>query len=295
MPAGGLLALLDDMTAILDDVAAMSKVAAKKTAGITGDDLAVNAEVLRGIDPKRELPIVWAVAKGSLKNKAFLVPGALILNALAPWAIVPLLMFGGVFLCFEGAEKILHARKAKKEQQKAVEAARSSAEDLMAVEKDKIKKAIQTDLILSAEIIAIALATVADKPLLTEALVLTCIAIGITVVVYGLVGLIVKLDDIGVYLARGKTIIAQKFGRGLLITVPHLMRVLSVVGTAAMFAVGGGILTHGLPFLSAQLPHEGVMKMLGDTAVGLAVGFLAVVAFEKSLPHFKKIIQVMKR
>ena len=279
MPAGGLLALLDDMTAILDDVAAMSKIAAKKTAGITGDDLAVNAEVLRGIDPKRELPIIWAVAKGSLKNKAFLVPGALALNAFAPWSIVPLLMFGGLFLCFEGAEKILHARKAKNEQKTVVEAARKSAEDLMAVEKDKIKKAIQTDLILSAEIIAIALATVADKPLLTEALVLTCIAIGITVVVYGLVGLIVKLDDIGLYLAQRKAMMTRKLGHGLLVFVPHLMRVLSVVGTAAMFAVGGGILVHGTPLLTALLPQAGWQKVLGDAGTGLIAGFLAVAAW----------------
>ena len=156
MAFGGLLALLDDLTVILDDVAVLSKVAAQKTAGITGDDLAVNAEVMRGIDPKRELPIIWAVAKGSLKNKALLVPGALALNAFAPWAIMPLLMFGGIFLCFEGAEKILHARMPKAEKDALIAAAHSSADDLMQLEKDKIKKAIQTDLVLSAEIIALA-------------------------------------------------------------------------------------------------------------------------------------------
>ncbi len=281
MAFGGLLALLDDITLLLDDVAAMSKVAATKTAGIAGDDLAVNAQALVGIDPKRELPIVWRVAKGSFKNKCILIPAALILSIIAEWAIVPLLMLGGAFLCYEGAEKVIHALKPTVEDAahagEVRQAGQRSAEELMEVEQKKIAEAVNTDFILSAEIVAVALGAVKEKTLMVQAGVLTGVGIGMTVFVYGLVGCIIKLDDLGMYLAKKPKKSVQKLGIGILKCVPYLMKTLSVVGTAAMFSVGGGIVLHGIPAAELAMRDLGTLvSIVISTVAGLLIG-LAVV------------------
>jgi len=252
-----LLALIDDIASLLDDVATMTKVAAKKTAGVLGDDLALNAEQVSGISADRELPVVWAVAKGSFKNKLILVPTALIISALAPWAITPLLMVGGAFLCYEGFEKLAHKflhSRAEEEggHDEKLEVLSNPEIDLVAYEKEKIKGAIRTDFILSAEIIVIALGTVQGAALGTQVAVVAGIALIMTIGVYALVGGIVKLDDAGLHLlksnaANGWGSLRRACGRGLLLLAPKLMKTLSVVGTAAMFMVGGGILVHGLP------------------------------------------------
>lgn len=278
MSAVGLLALLDDITAILDDVAAMTKVASTKTAGIVGDDLAVNAQTLLGIDPKRELPIVWRVAKGSLRNKVILVPAALFLSAFAPWAIVPLLMLGGAYLCFEAAEKVVHAMKPTKddaEHRKEVVAAGPDA--LLALEEKKIRQAVNTDFILSAEIVAVALAAVRQAEFAVQASVLTAVALGMTAVVYGLVGGIVKLDDLGFHLAARKSRIARRAGKAILAGAPYLMKTLSVVGTIAMFMVGGGIILHGIPPAQHALHGLGTLvNLLAGTAAGAFIGALCL-------------------
>ncbi len=252
--ASSLLLLLDDIATVLDDVALLTKVAAKKTAGVLGDDLALNAQQVSGVRAERELPVVWAVCKGSFINKVILVPGALLLSAIAPWAITPLLMAGGLFLCFEGFEKVAHkllhkpAEDAAKHEQ-LVNALLDPTVDLVAVEKDKIKGAVRTDFILSTEIIVITLGTVAASPFVTQFTVLAGVAVLMTVGVYGLVAGIVKIDDLGLYLSQRKSGVAQalqqKLGRGLLLAAPWLMKGLSVLGTLAMFLVGGGILAHG--------------------------------------------------
>jgi uncharacterized protein len=256
MAGSSLLILIDDITLLLDDVAAMSKVAAKKTAGVLGDDLALNAQQVAGVRAERELPVVWAVAKGSFKNKLILVPVALTLSAFAPWTITPILMVGGAYLCYEGFEKIahpfLHAKEEEEHQHELLEAFHNPDVDLEAFEKEKIEGAIRTDFILSAEIIAISLGTVADKDLMTQALVVSGIAIAITVGVYGIVAAIVKMDDAGLHLLQnapeGKRGAPQRaLGQGLLSFAPKLMKILTVVGTAAMFLVGGSILLHGIP------------------------------------------------
>jgi predicted DNA repair protein MutK len=248
------LVLLDDIATVLDDVALLTKVAAKKTAGVLGDDLALNAQQVSGVRAERELPVVWAVCKGSLINKAILVPGALLLSAVAPWAITPLLMAGGLFLCFEGFEKVAHKLLHKPDEVAAghaqlVNALLDPTVDLVAVEKDKIRGAVRTDFILSTEIIVITLGTVAASPFLTQFTVLAGVALLMTVGVYGLVAGIVKIDDLGLYLSQRKTSLAealqQKLGRGLLLAAPLLMKSLTVLGTLAMFLVGGGILAHG--------------------------------------------------
>ena len=256
MAGASLLTLLDDIATVLDDVAVMSKVAAKKTAGVLGDDLALNAEQVSGVKPERELPVVWAVAKGSFLNKFILVPMAIAISAFIPWLIQPLLILGGAYLCFEGAEKIIHSlfhsnsKGDQKDHQAELAALADSKQDMVAFEKNKIKGAIRTDFILSAEIIVIALGTVAGMALLNQVLVVSTIAIGITVGVYGLVALIVKLDDMGLYLQqKHEKGLRLAFGNGLLWFAPQLMKTLSVVGTAAMFLVGGGILVHGIPML----------------------------------------------
>jgi hypothetical protein len=276
MAGASLLALLDDIATILDDVAAMTKVAAKKTAGVLGDDLALNAQQVSGVHADRELPVVWAVAVGSLKNKAILVPAALAISALLPWLVTPLLMIGGLYLCFEGVEKLAHEFLHGKEE-KAHELATEVA-DFGAREAEKIKGAIRTDFVLSAEIIVIALGTVADKPFMTQVAVLVGIALLMTVGVYGLVAAIVKLDDLGLYLGSKTNATAQGVGRLLLIAAPRLMKTLSVVGTAAMFLVGGGILLHGLPFGHA-IEHTaaglGWIGALLPSLVGLLVGVIA--------------------
>lgn len=257
MAAGSLLALLDDIASILDDVSLMTKVAAKKTAGVLGDDLALNAEQVSGVRAERELPVVWAVCKGSLKNKAVLVPAALAISAFLPWAITPLLMLGGAYLCFEGCEKIAHQflHRAADAQHRAQlsEALHDPGADLLALERDKIKGAVRTDFILSGEIIVIALGTVAAAPFTQQVSVLVIVALVMTLGVYGLVAGIVKLDDAGLYLSRRTAAgaigaLLRGGGRLLLAAAPLLMKALSVIGTLAMFMVGGGILTHGLPF-----------------------------------------------
>ncbi len=262
MAGSSLLALLDDIATVLDDIALMSKIAAKKTAGVLGDDLALNAQQVSGVRAERELPVVWAVAKGSFKNKLILVPAALLISAFIPWLITPLLMLGGLYLCFEGSEKVLHSiQPSAKAQKKAVINALHNPDiDLMAYEKDKIKGAIRTDFILSAEIVVIALGTVKDSVFITQVTVVTAIAIVMTAGVYGLVAGIVKLDDAGFYLVKdpAKSFtdrIKHLLGRTLLAFAPLLMKTLSVVGTAAMFLVGGGILSHGLPYLLTQEHH----------------------------------------
>lgn len=257
MAGSSLLLLIDDITLLLDDVAAMSKVAAKKTAGVLGDDLALNAQQVSGIRAERELPVVWGVAKGSFKNKLILVPAALGLSAVAPWSITPILMIGGAYLCYEGFEKIAHPFLASHaedaaEQNALIEAFHNPDIDLEAYEKEKIEGAVRTDFILSAEIIVIALGTVADKDLLTQAIVVSAIAVAITVGVYGIVAAIVKMDDVGLHLLtnapEGKGgAFNRMLGQGLLSFAPRLMKILTVVGTAAMFLVGGSILLHGIP------------------------------------------------
>jgi predicted DNA repair protein MutK len=251
--AGSLLLLLDDIAAVLDDVSVMTKVAAKKTAGVLGDDLALNAEQVSGVKASRELPVVWSVAKGSALNKLILVPAALVISAFAPLAVTPLLMLGGAYLCFEGVEKLthkfLHRRQADAEREQIKDALADPKADFIALEKEKIKGAIRTDFILSAEIIVIALGTVADKPFATQLGVLVAIATMMTIGVYGLVAGIVKVDDAGLALARKSHGAFQALGNGLLAFAPWLMRFLSVAGTAAMFLVGGGIVSHGVPAL----------------------------------------------
>lgn len=282
--ASSLFVLLDDIATLLDDVAAMTKVAAKKTAGVLGDDLALNAQQVTGVNADRELPVVWAVAKGSLLNKAILVPAALLISAFAPWLITPLLMAGGLFLCFEGAEKLLHAWLHSRSEDEAhhaelVQAVSDEQVDLVAFEKDKIKGAIRTDFILSAEIIVITLGTVSDAAFSSQLAVLVGISVLITLGVYGLVAGIVKLDDAGLWLMRKPGTIQQRMGRLLLAMAPRLMKTLSVLGTAAMFLVGGGILLHGVPALGHALEHwtqelGALASLLNSLGAGLA-GVLA--------------------
>jgi predicted DNA repair protein MutK len=283
--ASSLLALLDDIATILDDVAVLSKVAAKKTAGVLGDDLALNAQQVTGVSAERELPVVWAVCKGSLLNKLILVPAALAISIVAPWLVTPLLMIGGAFLCFEGFEKLAHKFLHRAEDDQAheaelMQALQDPAVDLVALEKDKIKGAIRTDFILSAEIIAITLGTVQASPWTTQLMVLAGVAFIMTVGVYGLVAGIVKIDDAGLYLTRRPSASpqggwVQALGRGLLWTAPVLMKVLSVAGTAAMFLVGGGILVHGLPFLH-HLTEGLPLSFVWDGLIGVVAGALVL-------------------
>ena len=254
MAAGNLIALIDDIATLLDDVAVLGKVAAKKTAGVLGDDLALNAQQVTGVTADRELPVVWAVARGSMLNKLILVPSALLISAVAPWAVTLLLMLGGAYLCYEGFEKLAHRFLSKAGDDEAHSARLKAAVadpqvDMLVVEKEKIKGAIRTDFILSAEIVVITLGTVAAQPLLTRVGVLSAIALVMTVGVYGLVAGIVKLDDLGLYLTRRSGSLQQAVGRVLLVGAPWLMKALSVADTAAMFLVGGGILVHGLEWL----------------------------------------------
>ncbi|MCM2303890.1 MAG: DUF808 domain-containing protein [Elusimicrobia bacterium] len=273
--ATSLLALLDDITTVLDDVSILAKVAAKKTSGVLGDDLALNAHQVAGVRAERELPVVWAVAKGSFKNKAILVPAALALSALTPWAVTPLLMIGGLYLCYEGFEKIAHRflhtpEEDKKEHETLVKALADPAVDLVAFERDKIAGAVRTDFILSGEIIVITLGAASAASFVVKAGVLTAVAVLMTVFVYGFVAAIVKLDDAGLHLSRRKETAAA--GRLLLLAAPVLMKTLSVVGTAAMFLVGGGILAHALPF---HAPHP-VLQALLEGFVGVLAGALVL-------------------
>ena len=308
MAGASLLTLLDDIATVLDDVALMTKVAAKKsaviaddvsmmakvaaqkTAGVLGDDLALNAEQVSGVRAEREVPVVWAVAKGSFINKLILVPSALAISAFAPWGVTPLLMVGGAYLCFEGFEKLAHkylhsAPEVAQEHARLVQANASPDVDLVAFEKEKIKGAVRTDFILSAEIIAITLGTVATAPLVQQVAVLSGIAIVMTVGVYGLVAGIVKLDDLGLWLSQRASSAAQAMGRGIVRAAPWLMKGLSVVGTAAMFLVGGGILVHGVPALHhevealgaavAQGPLADLWQVLATNGLNAVVGIVA--------------------
>lgn len=283
MAGASLLALLDDIATILDDVAVMTKVAAKKTAGVLGDDLALNAQQVAGVRAERELPVVWAVAVGSLKNKLILVPAALAISAFAPWAVLPLLMLGGLYLCFEGVEKLahkwLHAADDAAEHEDKLAAMADETLDLAAFEADKIKGAIRTDFVLSAEIIVIALGTVADKPFSSQLAVLAGIGLLMTLGVYGLVAGIVKLDDVGAWLLTKQTAAAKAVGRVLLLAAPKLMKLLTIVGTAAMFMVGGSILVHGLPpvhhFIEHAASGAGALGWLVSLPLEMAVGVIA--------------------
>lgn len=293
MAGSSLLMLLDDIAAVLDDVALMTKMAAKKTAGVLGDDLALNAQQVSGVRAERELPVVWAVAKGSFRNKFILVPAALAISAFIPWAVTPLLMVGGAYLCFEGFEKLahpfLHSKEDARQARKALHEAAAGADvDLAAFEQDKIKGAVRTDFILSAEIIAITLGTVADAPLVQQVVVLSGIAIVMTIGVYGVVAGIVKLDDGGLYLSQ-KTgegawpRFQRRFGHGVLKAAPYMMKSLTVIGTAAMFMVGGGILTHGVPVVhhwidtvaQSTAPFVGAVSVIVPTLLNAVAGIIA--------------------
>ena len=285
MAGSSLLALVDDIASLLDDVAALSKVAAKKTAGVLGDDLALNAQQVIGVRADRELPVVWAVARGSMLNKAILVPAALLISAFAPWLVTPLLMAGGAFLCYEGFEKLAHRflHSRQEDQTRHAELSRALADpavDLVAFERDKIRGAVRTDFILSAEIIAITLGTVAASPLVTQVGVLVAMAVAMTVGVYGFVAGIVKLDDAGLALSRRPGALAQGLGAAILATAPWLMKALSVAGTAAMFLVGGGILVHGIgPLHHAVAPLvEGRGAFVGFAAPVVLDGLAGIVA-----------------
>jgi hypothetical protein len=316
MAGSSLLALLDDIATVLDDIAVMTKVAAKKTAGVLGDDLALNAEQVAGVRAERELPVVWAVAKGSVRNKLILVPAALAISALAPWGVIPLLMLGGAFLCYEGFEKLAHRflhsqAEVRAEHAEMVKALIDPEVDLVAFEKEKIKGAIRTDFILSAEIIVIALGTVKGAAFSSQVAVVAGIAAIMTVGVYSLVAGIVKLDDAGLHLVKTSANNAwggcqRALGKGFLRLAPYLMKTLAVVGTLAMFMVGGGILVHGFPRAQALLHHAeaavhampglgGVLAALTPMAVnalaGVAAGgiVLTVVSLAKGIfGRFKK-------
>ncbi|EKM0364901.1 DUF808 domain-containing protein [Cronobacter turicensis] len=283
MAGSSLLTLLDDIATLLDDISMMGKLAAKKTAGVLGDDLSLNAQQVTGVRANRELPVVWAVAKGSLLNKLILVPLALIISAFAPWAITPLLMVGGAFLCFEGVEKVvhsLHARKHKETpEQKQQRLNDIAKQDPKLYERDKVKGAVRTDFILSAEIVAITLGIVAEAPLLNQVLVLSGIAILVTLGVYGIVGVIVKLDDMGYWLVDKRSALARGVGKGLLVTAPWLMKALSILGTVAMFLVGGGIVVHGIAPLHHAIEHwaqglGGIGAAVMPTVLNLVLGFI---------------------
>lgn len=289
MAGSSLLALIDDIASILDDVSVLTKVAAKKTSGVLGDDLALNAEQVTGVSADRELPVVWAVAKGSFINKVILVPSALLLSFAAPFLILPLLTIGGLFLCFEGAEKVLEKFFYKQAASKLSDHnALANAADDSGTESDKIKGAIRTDFILSAEIIIITLGTVAAAAFTTQVLVLAGIAIAMTVGVYGLVAVIVKIDDFGLWLLKRSNRVAQISGRTLLKLAPQLMKALGILGTIAMFLVGGGILAHAVPpihHFSESLSNP-LLKMAVEGSLGFLAG-LVVLALLKVLKKIK--------
>lgn len=292
MAAGSLLTLLDDIASILDDVSILSKKAAAKTAGVLGDDLALNAQQVSGVVSRRELPVVWAVAKGSFVNKLILVPLALIISAFAPWAVTPLLMIGGLYLCFEGCEKLAH--QIFRPEKKTPDDAAREIQDLAATppepesEVDRVKGAIRTDFVLSAEIIAITLGIVADEDFTRQLVVLSVIAVVMTAGVYGLVAGIVKLDDAGLYLSQRSGAFPRAIGRAILWFAPWLMKILSIAGTAAMFLVGGGIISHGIPPLHHAIEHAAhglgpplaaILPALLNGVCGLVAGTAALLIF----------------
>jgi predicted DNA repair protein MutK len=301
MAGSSLLMLLDDIATVLDDVAVMTKVAAKKTAGVLGDDLALNAQQVAGVRAERELPVVWAVAKGSALNKAILVPAALLISAFIPWLIIPLLMVGGAYLCFEGFEKLAHKYLHSKQEdeqhhRELIRAVANPEVDMVAFEKEKIKGAVRTDFILSAEIIVIALGTVAAATFTRQAAVVVSIAVLMTVGVYGFVALIVKLDDIGMHLCKKPSATAKFFGNILLAAAPKLMKFLSVLGTAAMFMVGGGIVTHNTPVLHHWIESAtGMTEPVGwltssilNGVAGVIIGALVLVVVSLIGKLFRK-------
>jgi uncharacterized protein len=294
MPAGSLLTLLDDIATILDDVSILTKKAAAKTAGVLGDDLALNAQQVSGVVSNRELPVVWAVAKGSFINKLILVPLALLIATFAPWAITPLLMIGGLYLCFEGCEKLAHLFLHRREKSPAEASEELITEVSSETEAEKIKGAVRTDFVLSAEIIAITLGTVAEQDFQRQLMVLSAIALIMTVGVYGLVAGIVKLDDAGLYLTQRRGNFQQRIGHAILWFAPFLMKTLSIAGTAAMFLVGGGIIAHGIPWVHHLIEHTAeslrhlggigpllapVTPMLLNGICGLISGTLALLVF----------------
>ncbi len=293
MAGASLLVLIDDIATVLDDVAVLTKVAAKKTAGVLGDDLALNAQQVAGVASERELPVVWAVAVGSIRNKLILVPAALAISAFIPWAVLPLLMLGGFYLCLEGVEKLAHKWLHNQDDDAAHRAEELAAladqqVDMAAFEAEKIKGAIRTDFVLSAEIIVIALGTVADKPLMSQLTVLASIGAIMTVGVYGIVAGIVKMDDVGAWLLQKGSGLAKCVGTGLLLAAPKLMHLLTVLGTAAMFLVGGSILVHGVPPLAHVIEHwaelagpaSSIVAMLLDALVGILGGALALLGVQ---------------
>ena len=304
--ATSFLALLDDIATLLDDVAILSKVAAKKTAGVLGDDLALNANQVTGLHASRELPVVWAVAKGSFVNKIILVPAALAISAFLPWLVTPLLMVGGAYLCFEGVEKLahrwLHSPADEKHEQALHAAAADTTVDLIALEKDKIKGAVRTDFILSAEIVVITLGTLAGATFLTRVAVLSVVSLLMTIGVYGIVAGIVKLDDIGLRMGQSSSGPVKAVGGFLVGGAPILLKILSVLGTVAMFLVGGGIVLHGFHAVSEILHHAlgavldvPYLGMLVKTALdgifGVVVGVAVlggVLAFAKIRKAFSK-------
>ena len=290
MALANLLTLIDDIASLLDDVAALTKTAGAKTAGVLGDDLALNAQQVTGVRVDRELPVVWAVFKGSLLNKTILVPLALAISAFVPWLVTPLLTLGGLFLCFEGAEKLLHSALHRKHAEHAADQAPAApspaGEQTPLNEKERVKGAIRTDFILSAEIIAITLGIVAHEPLPTQITVMAIIALTMTVGVYGIVAAIVKLDDLGLYLSQlqggGMRPLLRAIGRGILHAAPWLMKGLSIAGTIAMFLVGGGIVTHGIPAVHHALEH-GLTQVtlpgwLSSLALPVAQGVVGLLA-----------------
>jgi Uncharacterized protein conserved in bacteria len=298
--ATSLLTLLDDIATVLDDIAVLTKLATRKTAGVLGDDLALNAQQVTGVRAERELPVVWAVAKGSLLNKAILVPAALAISALVPWLITPLLMMGGAYLCYEGCEKLfhkfIHSGETADKHAELRAALAAPDVDLVALEKQRIRGAVRTDFVLSAEIIVITLGTVAAAPFLSQVTVLVAIAVIMTAGVYGLVAGIVKLDDLGLYLSGSPgdgafARLRRQTGRAILIAAPWLMKALSVAGTAAMFLVGGGIIVHGLPILHHGIEHllqgltghsdtggmiPGLLRLVANGALGVIAGALVL-------------------
>lgn len=283
MAGSSLLTLLDDITTLLDDVAVMGKVAAKKTAGVLGDDLSLNAQQVSGVKANRELPVVWSVAKGSFLNKLILVPLALLISAFAPWAITPLLMVGGAYLCYEGVEKVLHSLHKDKSQEtpeaREQRLLKAAQQDPAEFEKKKVKGAVRTDFILSAEIVAITLGIVSEAPLLNQVIILAGVAILVTVGVYGIVAGIVKIDDLGMWLQKKTSAAAKAIGGVLLVAAPWLMKILTVVGTLAMFLVGGGIIVHGLPWLHHHIEGfsagmHGLLAMLVSNLANLIIGFI---------------------
>lgn len=283
MAGTSLLTLLDDIATLLDDISVMGKVAAKKTAGVLGDDLSLNAQQVTGVKANRELPVVWGVAKGSFLNKLILVPLALVISAFAPWLITPLLMLGGAYLCYEGVEKVLHSLQHDKEE-KSPEARQQrldslAQQDPRAYEKSKVKGAVRTDFILSAEIVAITLGIVSEAPLLKQVLILAGIAILVTIGVYGIVAMIVKIDDLGYWLREKSSSLAQAVGGFLLAMAPWLMKILTVVGTLAMFLVGGGIIVHGITPLHHAISEyssgfNGLVSGLLSNGANLVLGFI---------------------